>query len=466
MNLTQYPWANLWIVATVALIGWHVYYMHRKGRLFIFDPLFTFWGGFYICYIKQPLAYADIFVSWHSPGAFEKTLFFSFVGVACVIWGYELGVGDRLARKLPNYTPALDPNHFFIAGLLIAAIGVGDYYFLFKSAGGMWEWLSWGRGGTDYDNVNGYVRELEKLSPIGAYLLILHVRMHPVGRLKKILAWGFGCLLWLWYLYLGTRSRIIGLGIFMGTAYYMPRHKNPNLLLVVPAFVVLIILTNFQASYRGGFTNLSFHLDDIDMEDAKARCLPGFLGGDKELQRKEVSKGIDFNVAMATVDLVPNDVPYNYGWGMMEFVTRPIPRAVWPDKRYPGMESIQGVMREGQLSQAKVSGNDLLMGPAFTFLAFWYYILGPLSVIVGGFYTGILFRTIRGFLERDLRSEGNLIIYGTLTIIGFNEAAATPFGWIYDFPISSIVPLTLLLYLCRKDRREGVLMPVNFRAPR
>jgi hypothetical protein len=456
--MTPYPWANLWLMASIALIAGHTLYLRQQGRLFVFDPILTFWGGYFMCYVLQPLSYSEIFVNWHSVDVFNRSTFFSFVGISCVVIGYEMKQGHYLGLKIPSLTRTLDPERFFKAALILTALGVSSYYWLFQSAGGMWEWLSYGRGGTNYELVNGYVREVEKLTPIGAYMLILHVTMHPTSRLRRIAAWSFVATLWLWYLYLGTRSRIIGVGMLAAAAYYVPKYKNPNLLLVAPAFLVLIILTNFQARYRGNFTNLSFHLNEIDMEEAKAACLPGFLGGDKELQHKDVTAGIDFNVMMATVELVPDKVPYNYGWGMLSFVTQPIPKSIWPNKIYPSLESLQGVLRQGGLANAFVADRDLVMGPAFTFAAFWYYMLGPLSLILGGLYTGILFRTIRTYLDRDIYSESNVVIYCTLLVIGFTESASTPFTWVYDFPLSSILPLSLLIYICRKDRNEGFLI--------
>jgi hypothetical protein len=457
--MTAYPWANLWILGSVALIAGHSLYLHRHGRLLLFDPLMSFWGGFFICNVKQPLSYSDIFVNWHSEAVFNQATFLSLLGIACVVAGYEMDWGPRLAWRLPRLTRRMDPGLYFRAALVATCLGLSSYYWLFDSAGGMWEWLSYGRGGTDYGAVSGYIREINKLTPIGAYLLAIHVSIHPVSPLRKALGWGVIALIWCWYFYLGTRSHIIGVGMLAAAAYYVPRYRNPPLLLVAPAFIAMMVLTNFQAQYRGSFTNLSFHLDEKDMDEVKALCLPGFLGGDKEQQRKDVDEGIDFNVLMATVELVPEKVPYNYGWGFAQFLTQPIPRSMWTDKPYPGLESWQGVLRMGGLSKAYVPDRDLVMGPAFTFAAFWYYMLGPLTLMLGGLYTGVLFRLLRSFLDRDPASEGGLVIYGTLLIIGFTEAAATPFTWVYDFPLSAILPLALLIYLCRQDRREGFLLP-------
>jgi hypothetical protein len=168
---------------------------------------------------------------------------------------------------------------------------------------------------------------------------------------------------------------------------------------------------------------------------------------------------VDFNVAMAVIELVPARVPFNYGWGFVEFFTRPIPRSLWPEKIYPGLESWQGVLREGDLTTAKAIGTELLMGPAFTFLAFYWYIFGPLALFAGGWGTGVLLRAIRTVYDREPGNQGDLIMYTCLISIGFNEAAATPFNWVYDLPLVVFLPLGLLLALCARKPSSAWSVP-------
>ena len=70
-------------------------------------------------------------------------------------------------------------------------------------------------------------------------------------------------LLWLWFLYLGSRSRMIAQSLFMLTAYYLPRRRNPKWWLALLCFAGVYVAVNFQ-DYRGNFTNLSFNLDQLD----------------------------------------------------------------------------------------------------------------------------------------------------------------------------------------------------------
>jgi hypothetical protein len=213
-------------------------------------------------------------------------------------------------------------------------------------------------------------------------------------------------------------------------------------------FLALFILSNFQGSYRDKFTNLSLNLDQIDMDEARGGALPFFLGGDQALQADAVSSGIEFNCVMSVVELVPDKVPYNYGYGYLELFTRWIPRGIWPDKFYPQMEAVQGVLHEAQLSGANVRDTDILMGPAFTFVGHWYYVGGPIGLIFGGLLTGVLFRIIRTIYDRGNRSEGDILIYVSLIGIGFSEAASTPLAWLSTLPFV-LGPLALILFLCR-----------------
>ncbi len=117
------------------------------------------------------------------------------------------------------------------------------------------------------------------------------------------------------------------------------------------------------------------------------------------------------------------------------------------------MEAVQGVLRRANLTSARVRGTSLLMGPAFTFVGHWYYVGGPLGLILGGLLTGSLLRIIRNVYDRSSRSEGDIILLSTLIQIGFVEAAATPMSWIYTLPFT-LLPLLVLFAFC-KDKRTS-----------
>ena len=432
--------AGLMVAHTLSLIS--------RRRLLLLDPLFAFWAGIFVVYILQPLSFRPIFIEWHSEELVDAALAWTVLGLLCVLWGYEWDLGMRLGLKLPQAPEKLCPTKLTMAGYGLSAVGLIGYSCLFASAGGMREWLAVGRGGTDYENISGYVAQMPDLLPVGIILLLFQMHFHPSPLPKKILLWLAAALIWWWFLYLGSRSRLIGFTIAGTGAYYLPRRKSPPLLLAGSVFIGLFILSNFQQAYRDKFTNLSLNLDQIDLSEAKGTALPYFLGGDPNLQSDALANGVEFNCVLSVVELVPDKVPYNYGYGYLEVFTRWIPRALWPDKIYPQMEAVQGVLREGGLSGANVRDSEILMGPAFTFVGSWFYVGGPVALVFGGLLTGVLFRAIRTIYDRGNRNEGDILVYVSLIGIGFGEAASTPLSWLITLPVA-LGPLLLILFLCR-----------------
>ncbi len=359
------------------------------------------------------------------------------------------------------------------------------YAYDMHAAGGASAWLSYPRGGSDLEYTSTYLLQLEYCLPAGVLLALFwvefatspfamrngkshnrhsadwsrHVPIPQIGLrpqagatsnpVYRLLSWSLATAVLLWIFYLGSRFRTITMVIGMLAAYYLPRRRDPPLLLLVAVFSVLFVATNFQAAYRGSFRNLSFNLREIDWQEARSACLPGWLGGTPAAAR-EISTGMEFNCVMNVVKLVPERIPYNYGYGHLELFTRLVPRTLWPGKRWPHLEAVQGVLKEADLSNSNGGFSDLLAGPAFTFIGHWYYVLGPLGLIAGGLLTGVLLRFIRSLYDRCAGSEADILVYSQLIIIGFSEAAATPLYWLFSLPFS-LLPILVLIKWCGKE---------------
>jgi hypothetical protein len=157
-----------------------------------------------------------------------------------------------------------------------------------------------------------------------------------------------------------------------------------------------------------------------------------------------------------TVRLTPDIVNYNCGYSLLELITRPIPRGLWPGKRYPMIEALHPIMKQGKLSQRTVATGKgkLLVGPAFTFAGYWYAVGGPLVLMLAGFLTGCFFRVIRMVYDRSPGNEGDIVLYASLVMLGFYEAAATPLVWVFGLP-SSLIPLLLAIMYSRVHKQGG-----------
>lgn len=451
---------DLLICAVLGLMGWHTWLLFRQRRWTLFDPLNTFWAGILVIYVGQPMLAGDILISWHNEAVFHKTLFATLWGLCAVVIGYEITNGASLAKRLPVLPSRLSSSRLLVCALVLLTLGVVGYAYVIGQSGGWAVWISVGRGGTDFEKVQGYLPELTQGIPAGVLLLFYRAQIRRVSFFSVIIAWiGAGALLW-WFLYLGSRSRLIMAGILILAAYYLPRQRLPRWWFLAVCFIGMVCLTNLQ-NFRQNFTNLSFNLDQIDRKELWGTVLPAPLGGDRELKRQQFTPGAEFNCAMCVVKLVPDSVAYNYGYGFLELFTRPIPRAVWPRKIYPHIESVQGVLREAGLSQATVStvnDRELLMGPAFAFVGHWYYVAGFAGLLIGGLVTGALFRFIRGILDNGRGNESVQLLYPLLLGIGFGEAASTPWYWFYGLPFV-LLPFLAAFYF---SRERIVVRPVRF----
>lgn len=443
-------WALPLVIAVVALFVGHCVWLARRARWSPFDPLNLFWGGALVCYVNQPLSYGDVYAAWHSAGTLEVALAYVLLGMACVVVGYELPWGRSLAFRVPSVPATLLNGRALLGGATLVAMGLSGSIYLMSTAPSIADWLAVGRGGTDWGSTIGYLAQLENLLPIGIVFLLVHCSMTRQRFVVQAVVWSLAGAEWLWLVYLGTRSRTITFTFMLLASYYLPRRRFPRLAFIAGLALALLGLVGFQAAYRANFTNLSFNLDAIDTAEAISMSLPPWLGGGRAARGVDASSFAEFNCVMSAVELVPDRIDYNYGYSHLELFTRPIPRALWPDKIYPHSRAYTPLLLDGGLSTAEVAtaSERLVMGPSFTFVGHWYTVGGGIALALAGIFTGVGFRALRGFLDRDPLNQSALVLFITLAPWAFNEAAAEPMFWMYYVPITH-VPLLVVLWWAR-----------------
>lgn len=453
---------DLLVIAVVGLFVGHSEFVYRNRRWSMLDPLNFFWAGALVIYVLQPLRFYNPLEQWYGEDGIIETLLVVLFGLVWVVLGYESRLASRVGRALPQLPERLVPNRMLVSCAVLIALGCAGWVLEFRSAGGIVSWAGQARGGTDYSAVSGYVRAMSSLLIAGIGLLALHVEMHRRGALLRVFAWAALALALLWMIYLGSRSRTILIVATGLLAWYLPRRKSPSFLLILPAFVALYVVTSFLAEYRLHFTNLSFNTERIDWNEAADLSLPTLFSSEDSQAVQRVSRGIEFSATAAVVDLVPDRVPFNLGMPLLEFFTRPIPRSLWPEKRYPHYEAFTPIYEVGQLTTYWVFDIEtpVMAGPAFGFTGHWYAMGGLISLSLAGFVTGALFRAIRtGYYGMPCR-EGNTVLYLMLCPIGFGEAAGTPLFWLFSLPLL-LAPVVLLTLFAKQ--RALIVQPARFR---
>lgn len=456
MLLTSSILIDFLLIGIFFILLGHSWVLYQRRRFVVFDPLNFFWAGALVIYVIQPIQYYEQLIAWYGEGVILETLFWIAFGIAFVIIGYEARRGVRWGRKIPEMPQKLSPKGLFTVAFVLIVAGLYGWKLTFDSGGGLLKWAATSRGGSDYENLSNYVTALAALVPVGVGLLLLHVEMHRANVLLRFFAWVLWLGLLIWMLYLGTRSRTIFLVVIALVAWFLPKRQNPPLWLLVPTFITLFIVTSFLAQYRGYFKDFSFNFDQIDWVEAAGDVLPGFLTDVDTSRTKVGGKGLEFSCTAAVIDLVPEQVDYNYGYSQLEFFTRAIPHAWWPEKRYPQYEAFTPIYEKGGLSGWWVPNTHvpILAGPSFGYVGHWYAVGGPLMLIVAGLFTGGYFRAIRSIYDRPGRNEGDLILYMVLIPIGFGDATGVPMWWIFSLPLTLIPLLTLVYFVKRKKRRH------------
>lgn len=454
MTLTGSVLSDLLIVLIIFIFILHVYYQKLKHRWFVFDPLSFFWAGVFVIYIIEGISSYRDYVFYFGEDIVQLTLLWIFFGLIFLHFGYYLKMGKQLAMCAPQLPAVLSPNRLFGVSLILMTMGLLGWKLLFDTAGGFFAWVAVPRGGTDWENISGYADSLTGLLLVGISLLVLHVEMHRRKAWLRILAWLLLALLLLFFLYLGTRSRTIASVLVALMAWSLPKRRNPSLITLLPLFLVLLVVTNFQAQYRGHFRNLSFNLHEIDWREVPKSVLPRFMTS--ETLSQEPKLGSEFSMTAAVVRFVPDDVPYALGIEFLQFFTHPIPRAWWPDKRYPKNESWTPIHLKAGTSIYWVDYVKVpyLAGPAPGHVASWYYNGGALGLIIGGLLVGIFLRAARQLYDRAQENQSYLVIYFIIAPLGFNSAVSHPFDWVYTAPLM-LVPVAILLYFSRNPRRIG-----------
>lgn len=445
--LTSSLIADAYLFGIVALITWHAWACARRGRMLVLDPLNAFWGGVLICYVWQPYSHFETVVSWRGLDVVENTLLMCLLAVAGLIGGYESRVGTRLTRYIPSLPPQLNSRRMAVTALILIGLGLAGYGYLVATAGSLSAWLAVGRGGTKWENLSGYVTEFHNLLPLGIGLLLFRAEFHRVSRSDKVIAWSLGATQWLWFVYLGTRSRTIAFALVMLAAYLLPRRRNPPLVALPLMAAGMLVVVQFQAAYRNQFTNLSI-VGNLDMAEVQRSAPEWIVSG---ASRSDVGPGLEFNCAAAVVELVPSVVDYNYGYTHLDLLTRAIPRSLWPDKIYPTYQAYTPIFRAARLSTTVIptAKEYLLMGPSLTFVGHWYSVGGVIAVIVASILTGMGLRAVRGIYDRDPGNESDMVLFATLLPFAFNECSGEPLFFVFSLPFS-LGPLLLMMWFCRE----------------
>lgn len=440
----------LLLILLIAAPVVYMYTLKLRQAFHVFSVLTVFVAGFFIVYVKQPLEAYEKVSTKYGLGIVENIIGIAIISLIFVFIGYESCKKNKLLKILPDPPRELNIQRLYLFGFVLIIIGAYAYNIQFSSAGGFWRWAAQARGGTDWENISGYVVQLANLLPLGVLFIAFGASLHRKNILMNTAAILLAIFVAMLFIYVGSRSRLIMWTMSLLYVLYSPAKRNPPLWVPGILFVLLIPITEFLAINRASIRDLNFYANEVNWDETKLALLPGFM---KDPFEKSVTynpnSGSDLICVAAVVSMYPKDIEYNLGTPLLELLTHGIPRAIWTEKRYPHYEAFTDVLWRSGLSSNWVTygKTNILTGPAFTFIGHWYSMLGLVSIIIASLVTGYFYKLLDRWRYSEIGHQGRMILFLPVLSIGFSDAVATPLFWLFEMPIQLIL-MFIIIRLC------------------
>ena len=437
---------TLLIVAVAAVPV--LFYVYWAGKDWWFlDPINTFWPAYLLFGVFQPLAFHSGWIELYGEETVLKTLAMFAVAGLSVCAGYRIDARRSLGLRIPVLRGEDAVGRLIVLGLLLVVFGTMAYGYVIGTMGGVESFLSKSRTNVDYNQISISFLSLLPMLPVGLFILMgtcYAVRSYGLLRhiaLALTILWG------VWCVYSGTRAGIISTAVILVGTIWGRGRRNPGLWTSVLALSIVLVLVGFATSYRGVLYGGQFNSED-SLTEAIDRSLASYA----EPGKIGTQKGAEFSIAQAVVLNVPETVPYDYGRMLLELITRPIPRSVWPEKQYPEGQAWDHIHRVAGTA-GWVNNAGYLSGPAPSLVGKYYYMGGILGVILGGLWTGIYLNAIRTYIGLYPPIAQLLLAVGCAEL-GFNEMN-NPLILEYSWLPTVGYGLMLVILLSRGRRRAN-----------
>ena len=427
------------------------------GTWHFLNPVNAFWLAFVYVGVAQPLLSGDKWIPFYGESVFLQTLAMALVlGIAFAV-GYGLPVARPWSRVIPDFSVPSSSKVFW-AGLLLLAIGMLGYAIIVTTGGGLWQYLSAPSENIDFE-LSGYVYTLPRVATLGLMVLLCHAFSQRDAWLYKGGMVALAVVNTLWQAYTGTREGTIVMLVILFGSIYAAQRRNPPLLAVAVLLPTIFFVFGFIPTYRSGFRDLSFNLEDKPREVVDRSF--GFFSdpefGSRAPSTYQREKGpdlwSDFGMAISVAYYVPDRVGYDYGQMLLEIVTRPIPRSFWPGKDYPESRAWDRFHRVSGISDA-LNPAGYRSGPSPTMIGKYFYIGGWVGLVLGGLFSGLCFRILWEFLSRQLHLVTGVILLVASAGLGGMEMIH-PLAWSVNFWLPTVfAPFLLFVWISRDTNHK------------
>jgi len=411
-----------------------------KKRFDPFEPI-NLWVVIYgFLYLAKPFVQVINNQPFRYGGEYlNEALLLAMLGLICFYLGYYANFGRKIAEKIPIISGNISSKKLFWIGWFFIALGFwGLNYYIQISGGWQTFWQKpHGLAGLAIKST-AYIYELPELMVIG-FILIYEIFIHRIiiekkaVKIQNILGLimaaigGAGIYTIIW----GSRTYFSWILIAAIVLYFLKKRAQPKLKTVIIVVFVLFLLLSFIPIYRQ-----YMHLGSSPSQIIKDINFQKFL-------TVAFNPLDEFGSSIAEVALVPESIPYDNFNLYFRTLLHPIPRLIWPDK--PAFFNRQW--------DDFLSKSGMTWGAAESMLGDFYAQLGIIGIILGTFFSGILWKTIYNYLQRAPGNRSIILLYAVILPNMFTYLAQSALiGFLKWAPY--MVPSTIIaLILSRKKNK-------------
>src|SRR5919108_3333228 len=398
-----------------------------RGRFDPFEPIVVFAVAYGVMFVVRPTAMlSDDSLVYEGPraaldvsGTFTEMLTFALLGALGFVAGYETFFGARLAR-MHRRPPVLSRDaRLVLAAVLFALVGACSYALLVLSSGGV-EFL---------DAILRLGRETEALEPGGASMYARFLFLIVVPAALVLLALGLerrsaplivvalslAAVVAAQASPLGSRLTLLPLLGGMFALYYVRRTARPSLLTIVVIAVVAVFVSAFLSDLRGRATRGETVAETVARATSPSRVVDSIVSGpDTEMAP----------VLAAGLSVIPERLSHTYGSTIFgDFVTRPVPRALWNDKPVIPRHKLLAEIWPVEYERGTINAE-------FSTLLYFYWDFGLLGIVIGLALYGVLSRYLYEYFRSREEHAYAQVLYSLalwFVVIGLRDSPVDTF---------------------------------------
>ena len=446
------------LILLIFPIVFYLRYPLRKSSLF--SPFHSFWLAYIGMLVLEPAFELNSYQALFGDGILLKTVAMAFLVGITVIAGSSPRYARRTALRLPKVTFSPSPADLAVIGVILLAVAIAALVAVASQAGGWNTLLSKSRLSFNPDT-SAYLYQLPDLWILGV-LFLMGWRYRSSSAVAAVVAWAAWVLGMAWYAYIGSRSRVMILVVYLVIAKYSDRRIVKIRLPLILTVVALIPVMGFIGRYRAYFYDgaINTNLTTLTQSETFDDSFVGYHAFDNDGTAKTPT---EYLMVGAVAQNVPDAVSFDYGYMLLEMFTRAVPRAIWRDKIYPESESWDRFHRTAGTTQY-VNQAGYLAGPATPLPAKWFYMFGWGGLVLGGLYTGWLLRVLDEYVKAHSGAV-RIILNAVFFMTGFAEMN-NPFSWIYVTLPFLLLPSVLMLFVISRRHPNRLGRSVRlFRQP-